>query len=253
VLKELLEFGSEWHKYLNFFLSKERLKQYMNVVNNKNDAIELYEWNIKLSEKFYGILCHFEIFFRNTCHEILKQRIGEKWYLNRTLLLGHNSRKGEKTIGKVEEAYNKFKNNKLGNKNISIKDTSPCDIISNLTLGFWVNLFSSNYHDNIWGKYFKHYLFFEKEQKQVFEDLRSINNIRNRIFHHEPIIFKYNLIEYWGLIEFVLEEIFADVIGTGTIVLSFHGECQKEYEMFRLLYIKYQDFLKEKNLARLLR
>ena len=69
-------------------------------------------------------------------------------------------------------------------------------VLSNLTLGFWCNLFESK---KLWGKYL--YKIFDKNIRKkeaiteglINYNLKKIQNIRNKIAHHGRIIFKRDL------------------------------------------------------------
>ena len=58
-------------------------------------------------------------------------------------------------------------------------------MVSNLDLGFWVNLFN---HDNLWKeglrKEFPHK---DLPRGEAYDRLKKLNTLRNRIAHHEPI------------------------------------------------------------------
>ena len=51
----------------------------------------------------------------------------------------------------------------------------------------------------MWKPHLK-YLFPNKERKELFKQIDSIRELRNRIFHHEPIIFDNNLENKYKLI-----------------------------------------------------
>ncbi len=86
------------------------------------------------------------------------------------------------------------------------KIINSCNITSNLTFGFWVNLFNSDYDTTLWRQSL--YKIFEDSKKEpnrsfIRERLEKFRNLRNRISHCEPIV-QFPLEKYYyQLIEFV--------------------------------------------------
>ena len=76
---------------------------------------------------------------------------------------------------------------KLEEKSTPIR---PPDMVAALLFGFWVNLFSSDYAENLWlpalRKAFPHHDG-PIERKKMLKRLTRLNRFRNRIAHHEPI------------------------------------------------------------------
>lgn len=184
---------------LEKYITKERLETYLiNAKNSGSRAVDLYEWNTRISESLYTPLSYFEITLRNICNERFRKEFGENWCFNNHLLSGNNPEKGKWAINKITEAENKVKRRK-SEKGILNYNIKLGDIISNLELSFWSNLFCANYNHNMWKPHLK-YLFPNKERKELFKQIDSIRELRNRIFHHEPIIFDNNLENKYKLI-----------------------------------------------------
>lgn len=136
---------------------------------------------------------YFEIILRNSCNNKLIKEFGEEWYKNNVLLNGDNKDKGKWAIKEINKAKEKI----LKNKNCTNINNGA--IVSNSELSFWTNLFCTNYSNNIWRPYLK-YLFKNNNRKFIFQNLNNIRELRNRIFHYEPIIFKFDLIRYYNSI-----------------------------------------------------
>ena len=181
---------------LEKFLSKERLDKYLQFTNNDiRKAVKLYELNIEISESLYLPLNYFEVFLRNHCNNKLVKEIDSNWF-NANILLGNNKEKGQWAINKIKEAKSKIIKHKKEKKILNYIPNSN-DIISNLELSFWSNLFCANYEFTIWIPYLKH-IFVGFQRKNLFKIIDAIRELRNRIFHYEPIIFNQNLEEQYN-------------------------------------------------------
>ncbi len=175
------------YEKLETYLSKERLNKYLELADgNKEKAIKLYELNLNISESFYILLSYFEVFLRNFCNNKLIEEVGENWF-DTKILNGNNKNKGQWAINKIEETKEKIKKRKKEKKIINYIPTNT-DIISNLELSFWTNLFCVNYEFTIWIPYLRN-IFYGFNRKNFFKIIDSIRELRNRIFHYEPIIF----------------------------------------------------------------
>ena len=190
---------------LEKFLSSERLKGYLDKTKTKSEAIDLYEKNIFLSSKLYFLLNFFEIFLRNYCNEKLKKELGSDWYMKTDILLGDNKEKGQWAIDQIKLTKEKIEKNKK-EKRIVDYPILLDDIVSNLELGFWTNLFIANYNNTIWRPYLR-FIFKDFERKKLFKILDDIRKLRNRIFHFEPIVFDTKLKEKYSNIKYIIEYI----------------------------------------------
>ena len=176
---------------LEKFLSKERMESYLEKAGyNKERAVLYYEFNVMVSHSFYVELHFIEISLRNKINNALIKSFGKDWYLNNNLLLGNNKEKGISTIEKINDAIENIKKRKLEKKLEPI--INNCDVISYLDFGFWTNLFCSNYKNNIWDKCLR-YEFEDFSRREINKKLNKLRNIRNRIYHYEPIEFLKNL------------------------------------------------------------
>lgn len=178
---------------LEQFLSEERLNKYLKYTDNDIKlAIKLYELNIEISQSLYLPLNYFEVFLRNYCNNKLVKEINNSW-LNSNILFGNNKEKEKLTFKKIEEVKLRIIKHKKEN-NILNYIPNNNDIVSNLDLGFWTNLFCANYENTIWAPYLKH-IFVGFQRKDLFKIINTIRELRNRIFHYEPIIFNQQYLE----------------------------------------------------------
>jgi len=216
------------------FISLEKLTPYLDEDKNIKKALELYEWNVKLSEAFYAPLNYFEVSLRNACNnEMIKER-GESWYLDDSLMSGSNSEKGNYAKTKIQSSYQKLVGyNKKYILDTSINEIKNGDIIANLELSFWVNLFVYNYFNNFWNPCLK-YVFKGYNRKVLHSKLNYIRELRNRIFHHENIL-KFDLNSNYLIILEILRAISGELENKVRQVSNF--EC---------IYNKYLEYKKGK-------
>ena len=162
---------------LKNFLSSSKLKPYLDIEKDQEKAIKLFVYNLKLSSELYKLIHVFELSTRNIFDIFLSKRYDRNW-INRNDLLTGNNGKNNKLIIDISNAKNNCKNKK--NKD---------DIISNLSLGFWVNLLSSSNNDKIWQPSLRK-IFFGYNRNEIHDIFMNIKDIRNRIAHHETIFNK---------------------------------------------------------------
>lgn len=157
-----------------------RIRKYSNACNNdKRKTMQLYRYNLRLCQRFYGTLNLFEVMLRNAINEHYSTHYSDPdWIINQAVtgkLLEFN----KDEINQTEAGYRKrgiYNNDKM---------------VSSLTMGFWTMLFSKNRYKRggktllrIFPNKIK-----GKNQADVYRDLTHIREFRNRIAHHEPICF----------------------------------------------------------------
>jgi hypothetical protein len=169
-------------------ISAPRFKRYYRIYpvadpNNpaerdKLDAVAIYMWNVALCESLYPALQTFEVLFRNALNsELCNERGTSYWYLDSTTLLWPGEANG------VAKA--------LGDLELAKKPDDPARVVAELTFGFWVALYNDIYlkdivHPTIQGV-FPNLHPKQRNHRFVQKRLQQIRNLRNRVFHHEPI------------------------------------------------------------------
>lgn len=154
-------------------LSDKRFGTYLQRAGfNKDYAFELYLYNARLAKAFLFPLQILEVTVRNTINELLIQKFGENYFFNQDFIDILN----EYSEGSLKKAISRAKTNK------------NCDIVSTLTFDFWSNLFRDEYDRPLW-QINLHSIFPKHiSRKDIKTELESLNHLRNRIAHHEPIL-----------------------------------------------------------------
>lgn len=100
-----------------------------------------YVYNLKLSESFYPALSLLEIALRNQICNAIDKFICKDWLLQE---LSKQSILADKEYQKLLESANKIK--KAGKKITNDR------LISEMTFGFWIHLFTKSYRPKLWDK-----------------------------------------------------------------------------------------------------
>jgi len=160
-------------------LSVPRLNKYRCACNNdKNKTLILYRYNIKLCQKFYGILGVLEVVLRNAINEHYRINLSDADWLVTQATNGF-------LLPSQDDIY------KERDKLVRINAYTHDKLVASLSFGTWTILFSKKTYRQ-GGKTLLQ-IFPNKahgfNQKQIYKDLDSIRAFRNRIAHHEPICF----------------------------------------------------------------
>ncbi len=171
--------------YIDFeyLISKPRMARYLNAFGgDSRKAMTLYRANIRLSVEMFSILCLFEVAFRNAIDIHYRSALGKSWLFDAAQpVSGFLHAVGcERSLQSVEDVT----------ANLGVHYTHD-KAIAELTFGFWTYQFASKEFAAA-GSTLLNILParpFGVNHTKVFKKLASINRIRNRIAHHEPICF----------------------------------------------------------------
>lgn len=173
-------------------LSKPRLGRYLIATQgNKVKAVRLYKYNLRLSQSLFGVISMFEIALRNAIDKHYQEQLNQPDWLKDNILpkglfyhptLKNHSGRFEQAE-KVKSTINSLRKNYSHDK-----------VVAGLSFGFWRYMFSG-IQFNVFGNTLLQ-IFPNRpkgvNQKYIYQKLTEINNLRNRIAHHEPICFDTN-------------------------------------------------------------
>ena len=166
-------------KYENFY--KDKGEPY-----EKSDVLILYERNLLISNKFFYLLNYFEVILRNAVVQAIEIsfRCNEtnSWHENEAFIRSISRRGRHSPKSMFDSAKEKFPD-------------SPSKMIPELKFVFWQKMLMANYEERIWqGCFNSIFPNATVENRQIFYDWTDqLRELRNRIAHHEPIIFNRNL------------------------------------------------------------
>lgn len=161
-------------------LSPQRISSYQNLnsgaINNAL-AIDHYIALQDISSHLFVLLQLLEISLRNRLHDNLSAHLGtHEWY--------DSFPKTREAKDIVSQAHRNIR------KDFGSKPYSSDDFICKLSFGFWMHLLDSNHRsENFWAAKIND-VFPNRNGKNtgmLFDLLKKAGNLRNRLYHHEPI------------------------------------------------------------------
>ena len=181
-------YSAEFLADLDRTLTRARIFRYLAAANGDlTRALALYETNIAVSEALFGVLHNVEIAIRNSLHDALSNGIGtQDWYRNNLAL-------PFPTVSRLIFTRPMQKMIEKARRNVG----TPAPVgklIAELTFGFWPFLISGQYHD-LWSVSSHHaFPHARVPRSRVHTRLETIQRLRNRIAHHEPILTNQNML-----------------------------------------------------------
>jgi len=137
-----------------------------------------YTWNIALSESLYPTLQMLEITLRNSIHTAVSQYTDKPdWYNSSDIITFRNDTealaKAKRTLQRQRKPFDSGR------------------IVAELNFGFWTSLLDRRYEQILWPRLLKatfpHMPRRIRTRQALSKRLNKIRNLRNRVFHHEPI------------------------------------------------------------------
>ena len=178
-VQEQFRYDDEAVAKLERSLSTERLDPYLQLADgNRVYALQLYEWNTKVSEDLYSLLQGFEVTLRNSIHEVLSQAYSRQdWYDGAPLPDPERQR--------VEIAKRRIRDDG--------REITPGRVVAELMFGFWTSLVGTDYAQILWDKHlYKAFRERRMARKEVAKRVKKVRFLRNRVAHHESVIGRRN-------------------------------------------------------------
>ena len=165
---------------LEHHISPARLAPYRSATPNDDSAVQLYEWNARMSAALWETIGHVEILVRNAMHQRLTAwsiaTFGQpRWYLDPGQVLTPEH------LNDVRRARQRATRTRTG-----VRPETTGRVVAELSFGFWRFLVAKHYTRTLWQPCL-HRAFPGKSHRQVHDALRELHLLRNRCAHHEPI------------------------------------------------------------------
>ena len=179
-------------KYSEFedVISIDRMRRYVNACDgDKRKGMALYRYNLSLSSEMLKIISCFEVALRNRIDRAMELFWGNDWLRDSCLPGGiFDNPKTLATQKIIGRAYNELK----------IKGKySPNKLLAEMEFGIWKYMYSGPQYAvtgqkllSVFPNKPKSTPVLRLDNKYIYNELDKINNIRNRIAHHEPICFE---------------------------------------------------------------
>lgn len=176
-------------KYIDFenIMSSARMSRYLSAMgNDSRKAMTLYRKNLKLSQEMFTIISCFEVALRNKINAQYTAQHGNDWLRDSIILGGFfdtprcvkTKRLIRKSLGKLTV----YTHNKL---------------LASFDFGFWRYLYAQPQFFAGGQTLLKIFpskptstAAIQYNHSYIFNQLKLINDLRNRIAHHEPICFQ---------------------------------------------------------------
>ncbi len=194
--RPVADFSPELMCALNRTVSAPRWKTYQTATGFRDDVAHLlYLWNAAVGQSFHFPLQAVEVALRNVVNQALCQVAGDNWWSERA----GRQIVGDDRCGDIDKAATRLRR-KYG----ASPDTGQ--IVASLMLGFWAAMLKREYNRPIWDSQaataFPHL-----GPRESIRDVRRVANatqdLRNRIFHHEPLIGRSLSDDYGNILRLV--------------------------------------------------
>lgn len=175
-------------KYEDFasVMTNARMNRYLIASgDNKRKAMTLYRKNLQLTQEFFKVISCFEIALRNAIDAKITHSLGGDWLRDAILVGGiFDTPRCRITKDNITDGLNK------------LHFYSHFKLVAELGFGFWRYMFAQNQF-NATGRILLS-VFPAKpvstpsvnyNNTYIFNQLAKLNEIRNRLAHHEPICF----------------------------------------------------------------
>lgn len=165
-------------------LSENRFQSYMDRCGHDIEtALRYYDANVALSQACYQALHTFEISLRNRMHFALTEHFGtDEWY-NQML-----------SSDQFADFHQKIMDTKGLLQNRGQHKHSD-KMVAEFSLGFWVKMFNKPYQMFLWKPLRKIFVNLPRKNRKrgtVSKALNHAKTFRNRIFHFEPICWRFS-------------------------------------------------------------
>lgn len=171
-------------------MSKQRMSRYVSAVSgNTQKSMTLYRKNLRLSQEMFTIISVFEVALRNAINSHYSELYGQEWlklFVSKGGIFDKEQTIRTKKL--ISEAKHKLNRNYSHSK-----------LVAELDFGLWRYLFAKPQFRaggqsllDIFPSKAKSSATIQYNHSYIFNELAKLNQIRNRIAHHEPICFRSN-------------------------------------------------------------
>jgi hypothetical protein len=177
-------------------ISPERWRTYERAAGFHPDSTHrLYLWNAAVGQSFHFPLQTVEVCLRNVIHLALVDIYGQNWSADPACRNTLRPKQADDITKAERRHYSIYK----------AAATTP-QIVASLSLGFWVGMLRKDYNQTIWSTHTAHAFPHLKPSETIVDVSRTgslIQDLRNRIFHQEPLIGHNLTMEYSTILRMI--------------------------------------------------
>ena len=176
-------------------MSEDRLGTYLITAGFDPDrALRLYVWNAAIGEAFHLPIQGVEVGLRNRINGALIAMFGPEWWQDAGFL---------RAIGGDRERLSDLDmaRRRIARRGVPL---TTGQTVATLSFGFWVGMLHARYNPGIWSGQLRTAfpsLPPAKNRYDLADSAKRVSELRNRIWHHEPV-FRMNLMaEFTAVME----------------------------------------------------
>jgi hypothetical protein len=177
-----LPLSSEQIASIRTTISSSRFAPYLRATaHDEIRALRLYLWNAQVGEAFHTPIQAVEVGLRNCIDNALKQEFTPNWW--ECPNLSQLFDKDEERKADLTTVLRRIRNRKL--------ELCTDQVVAGLSFGFWLGLLHGRYNSPIWSRCLRTsfpHLPTGRSRKSLFDEAGRVVTLRNRIWHHEPLI-----------------------------------------------------------------
>lgn len=152
---------------------------------NSRKAMTLYRKNLQLTQELFTVLSCFEVALRNAINYKCTHVFGNDWL-----------RDGANVGGIFDNVKFRFTKKNINDSISKLQSYNHFKLVAELGFGFWRYMFAQNQYNatkrillQVFPSKPKSTPVSQYDNTYVFNQLAKLNDIRNRMAHHEPICF----------------------------------------------------------------
>lgn len=174
-------------------LSDGRVGTYLTAAGFDEDrALRLYVWNAIIGEAFHLPIQAAEVGLRNRISNALSQLYGADWWKDPAFI--HLLQGDRERLNDIETARRRIQ--RRGSSLVTGQ------VVATLSFGFWVGMLQPRYNIDVWSRQLRtafSSLPPGKSRYDLADSAKRVADLRNRIWHHEPI-FRMNLMDEFSAV-----------------------------------------------------
>ena len=168
-----------WNDFESAFSSARVGRYKSKFAGNERHAMSAYQHNLLIAEALTPFFSTVEIALRNAMHKQLTVCFRQPdWW---AAWNGDRAYKGQ--VDRIQVASAKLRRRR--------EPTIPDKVVAELTFGFWATLLNVEFQNTLWAplrKAFPHCPKVERQRKTISSLVNTLRDVRNRAFHHEPLL-----------------------------------------------------------------